>query len=171
MPLRPSPGAAGPRASPPAAHAASPRDTRAAVELNLGLMRWRAAPDLDVRALAELRCLLLGAGTLGCSVARTLLGWGVRWLTLVDSSRVSFSNPVRQSLYGFDDCLDGGKPKAAAAADALRRIFPSVQAWGIDMTVPMPGHVSSPQEKEQVCVRVWVDERGRLQAPRLIGCP
>lgn len=139
------------------------------MDLNLGLMRWRAAPDLDVRALSELRCLLLGAGTLGCSVARTLLGWGVRRLTLVDSSRVSFSNPVRQSLYGFDDCLDGGKPKAAAAAEALHRIFPGVQARGIDMTVPMPGHVSSPQDKEQVgactpsCVRVCVSGWGGRQ--------
>lgn len=40
------------------------------------------------------RCLLLGAGTLGCSVARTLLGWGVRRVTFVDNSRVAYSNPV-----------------------------------------------------------------------------
>ncbi len=63
---------------------------------------------------------LLVTGTLGCAVARTLLGWGVRTITLVDNSVVSFSNPVRQSLYAFADCLDGGKPKAQAAADALQ---------------------------------------------------
>ena len=71
---------------------------------------------------ATRRCL---AGTLGCAVARTLLGWGVRKLTFLDSSRVAFSNPVRQSLFEFQDCLEGGKPKAAAAAEAVRRIFPS----------------------------------------------
>lgn len=43
---------------------------------------------------AATRCLLLGAGTLGCAVARTLLGWGVRHITLLDNSRVAYSNPV-----------------------------------------------------------------------------
>lgn len=31
-----------------------------AVDLNLRLMKWRAAPQLDVGALAATRCLLLG---------------------------------------------------------------------------------------------------------------
>lgn len=35
-----------------------------AVDLNLKLMLWRAAPSLDLPALAATRCLLLGAGTL-----------------------------------------------------------------------------------------------------------
>lgn len=52
--------------------------------------------------------------------------WGVRKITFVDSGRVSFSNPVRQPLFEFEDCLEGGKPKAEAAAAALKRIFPGV---------------------------------------------
>ena len=118
-----------------------------AVDLNLKLMRWRIMPALDLEKIAGIRCLLLGAGTLGCYVARGLLvcevpvaaiqgkysrrrfvdrGWGVRNITFVDSARVSFSNPARQPLFEFEDSLNGGKPKAAAAAEALRRIFPSV---------------------------------------------
>ncbi len=86
------------------------------------------------------------AGTLGCAVARVLLGWGIRHITFVDSGRVAYSNPVRQSLYEFKDCLEGGQPKAEAAAEALRRIFPSVQASGRQFSIPMPGHPLSDAE-------------------------
>ena len=80
----------------------APLSWPAAVDLNLRLMRWRAAPALDVISLGQARCLLFGAGTLGCAVARSLLGWGVRHLTLVDNARVSYSNPVRGQLYWWD---------------------------------------------------------------------
>lgn len=50
----------------------------------------------------------------------------MRKITLVDSSTVSFSNPVRQPLFEFEDSLAGGKPKAEAAAAALKRIYPGV---------------------------------------------
>ena len=116
------------------------RMAESAVDLNLKLMRWRLMPALQVERIAQTKCLLLGAGTLGCQVARSLLGWGVRNISLVDSGRVSFSNPVRQSLFDFEDCTKGGKPKAAAAASALEAIFPGVTAVGHDLSIPMPGH-------------------------------
>ena len=75
-----------------------------AVELNLKLMKWRIAPDIDLEII-KTKVLLLGAGTLGSYVARALLGWGVRSITFVDSGRISFSNPVRQPLFNFEDCL------------------------------------------------------------------
>ena len=97
-----------------------------AVDLNLQLMRWRLMPSVDLQKIASTRCLLLGAGTLGCNVARNLMAWGVRHITFLDNSTVSFSNPVRQNLFEFEDCLQGGKEKAPAAAAKLKCIFPDV---------------------------------------------
>ncbi|KAE8224663.1 hypothetical protein CF319_g2469 [Tilletia indica] len=115
-----------------------------AVDLNLKLMRWRIMPDINLEVVQNTKCLLLGAGTLGCYVARALLGWGVRNITFVDSSTVSFSNPVRQPLFEFADCLEGGKPKAECAAAALRKIYPGVNAKGLKLSIPMPGHPVPP---------------------------
>jgi ubiquitin-like modifier-activating enzyme ATG7 len=91
--------------------------------------------------------------------------WGVRTITFVDASRVSFSNPVRQPLFEFEDCLDGGKPKAACAAERLKKIFPGVvraplvsrdarsltrqNATGYQLSVPMPGHPIPPASVAQ----------------------
>nr|KAF6419927.1 autophagy related 7 [Molossus molossus] len=116
------------------------RLAESSVDLNLKLMCWRLVPTLDLDKVVSAKCLLLGAGTLGCNVARTLMGWGVRHITFVDNAKISYSNPVRQPLYEFEDCLTGGKPKALAAADRLQRIFPGVNARGFNMSIPMPGH-------------------------------
>ena len=116
------------------------RLAESAVDLNLKLMRWRILPSLELDSIRNTKCLLLGAGTLGCNVARGLLAWGVRTITLVDNSRVSYSNPVRQSLYTFTDCKDGGVKKAESAAHTLKSIFPGVSAQGVELHIPMPGH-------------------------------
>jgi ubiquitin-like modifier-activating enzyme ATG7 len=53
-----------------------------AVSLNLKLMKWRVAPDIDLNIVKDYKCLLLGSGTLGCNVARCLLVSGSAQATL-----------------------------------------------------------------------------------------
>lgn len=120
-----------------------------AVDLNLKLMKWRIVPELNLDIVKETKCLLLGAGTLGSYIARALLGWGVRKITFVDSGTVSYSNPVRQPLFEFTDCQNGGKPKAQCAADALRRIYPSVDSQGYRLEIPMAGHAVHDEEHQR----------------------
>jgi len=110
-----------------------------AVDLNIRLMKWRLWPNVNVEKLSNTKCLLLGAGTLGCAVARTLMGWGVRDITFVDNGKVSFSNPARQSLFEYEDCVNNSF-KAIAAANRLRQIFPGMKSFGEVLSIPMPGH-------------------------------
>lgn len=58
----------------------------------------------------------------------------------MDNGSVSFSNPVRQPLFDFQDCLNGGAKKAIRAAEALREIYPGVCSTGHVLSVPMVGH-------------------------------
>ena len=109
-----------------------------AVDLNLKLMKWRLQPEIDLEIVKNTKVLLLGSGTLGCNVSRALIGWGCRHLTFVDNGTVSFSNPVRQSLFTFQDSVDK-KHKAQAAADAIKLIAPMVKAEAVDLSIPMPG--------------------------------
>jgi len=120
-----------------------------AVELNLKLMRWRVLPSLDLSKVFKTKVLILGAGTLGCNIARNLLAWGVRQITLVDNGKISFSNPVRQTLFVFDDSKEG-RPKATTAAEMLKKIFPNIKARGVEMTIPMPGHPVEQKNEEEV---------------------
>ena len=117
------------------------------VDLNLKLMKWRISPTLNLETIKATKCLLLGAGTLGSYVSRNLLGWGVRKITFVDNGTVSFSNPVRQPLFNFEDCLEGGKKKAVQAAEALKGIYPGVDATGHVLSVPMAGHPVTDEER------------------------
>ena len=130
------------------------------VNLNLRLMRWRALPSLDLPLLASTRVLLLGAGTLGCSVARLLLAWGFSRITFVDSGVVSYSNPVRQSLFRHEDCVGGAKAKAQCAAERLKDVYPGVDSAGVRLSIPMVGHWSEREDEEM--------RRGLREVERLV---
>lgn len=110
-----------------------------AIDLNVKLIKWRILPDMEPEKMKNLRFLLLGSGTLGCSIARTLMGWGVRKLSFVDSGKVSFSNPVRQSLFTHQDAAEG-KSKAKCAREAVEAVMPDAEAEHYELEVPMPGH-------------------------------
>lgn len=120
-----------------------------AADLNLKLMKWRQIPTLQVEKLQTTKALIIGAGTLGCNVARILLGWGVRHFKIIDNGKVSYSNPVRQPLFTLEDChseKDGsGRSKAVAAAEALKDIAADVVSEGLVLSIPMPGHAESRQ--------------------------
>jgi ubiquitin-like modifier-activating enzyme ATG7 len=142
-------------------------------------MKWRALPAFDEALVAKQKVLLLGAGTLGCAVARGLLGWGFRHITFVDQGRVSYSNPVRQSLFVAKDCLGHGRVKAVAAAEALKDIYPAVDARGVELQIPMPGHADANVEanlsqldalvREHDCVVLLTDTWESRWLPTVLG--
>ena len=111
-----------------------------AVDLNINLMKWRMCPWLNIDIIRKQKYLLVGAGTLGCHVSRALLGWGARHITFLDNGKVSYSNPVRQSLYTFEDSKNvGNNYKAILGAEMLKKIFPMVDSKGFNITIPLPG--------------------------------
>ncbi|XP_025423937.1 ubiquitin-like modifier-activating enzyme ATG7 isoform X2 [Sipha flava] len=128
----------------------SKKQARESVDLNLKLMKWRIAPDLNLDVIAQSKCLIIGAGTLGCCIARNLMSWGVRNITFIDSGKVSYSNPVRQSLYKHAHCINANTYKATAAAEALREIYPEINSKGVVMSIPMPGHAANIDDHENI---------------------
>jgi molybdopterin/thiamine biosynthesis adenylyltransferase len=67
---------------------------------------------------------VFGVGGLGSLVARYVVGGGFRRVVLVDFDAVSVSDLHRQILYTTEDV---GRPKAEAAAKALRAVNPEVE--------------------------------------------
>jgi ubiquitin-like modifier-activating enzyme ATG7 len=112
-------------------------------------MKWRQAPDINTEVIKETKFLLIGAGTLGCHVARNLLGWGARNIDFIDNAKISYSNPVRQSLYNFQDSQDMNAFKAELASKKLKEIFPLVNSQGYVFTIPLPGRTLVNSDAEE----------------------
>lgn len=107
--------------------------------LNLKLMKWKMWENLDLELISKKKCLLFGAGTLGCNVSRLLLGWGFLNLTFVDNGKVSYSNPIRQSLYSANDCSKVSS-KAVLSAEKIKQINPCALSEGHNVTILCPDH-------------------------------
>ncbi|CAA9988287.1 autophagy-related protein 7, putative [Plasmodium knowlesi strain H] len=116
---------------------------RIALEQHVKLIKWKILKDLKEEKITSLKVLILGMGTVGCSVARTCVTWGIKHLTLVDNSVVKHSNVGRQSLYTIDDIEDESKipvHKVVAAKRGLLKIAPDLNIQARVIDIPMPGH-------------------------------
>eukprot|EP00920_Eleutheroschizon_duboscqi_P000616 GHVT01001762.1.p1 GENE.GHVT01001762.1~~GHVT01001762.1.p1 ORF type:complete len:667 (-),score=68.83 GHVT01001762.1:353-2353(-) len=51
---------------------------RAAVNLHVKLIKWRILPEFKPEKFQDLKVLILGAGALGCAMARLLVAWGTQ---------------------------------------------------------------------------------------------
>lgn len=71
-------------------------------------------------------------------------------MTFVDNGRVSYSNPVRQCLFTFEDSRSEDNFKAQVAAKRLAEIYPKVEANGVVMSIPMPGHTVSEEGQQRL---------------------
>jgi len=71
------------------------------------------------RKLKAASVAVIGAGGIGSAVIPALAGAGIGKLTIIDSDVVELANLHRQPLFGEGDA---GKPKAALAAEFVRRL-------------------------------------------------
>ena len=71
-------------------------------------------------------------------------------MTFVDSGRVSYSNPVRQCLFTFEDSRADDNFKAPVAAKRLTEVYPKVEAQSVVMSIPMPGHTVTEGQYQQL---------------------
>jgi ThiF family len=82
--------------------------------------------------LKSISILLLGAGSLGASVAETLARMGVLSFGIVDGDHVLMGNLTRHTL----SMGDAGHLKADAVARRLRALLPDIQAEAFPVSFP-----------------------------------
>ena len=75
---------------------------------------------------------VVGAGGIGCAVIPALAGAGIGRLTIIDGDAVELSNLHRQPLYRSREV---GEPKAALAAQFVRRFNPFVELRPVEQRV------------------------------------
>jgi adenylyltransferase/sulfurtransferase len=90
--------------------------------------RQRLLPWWDQDRLRSARVLVAGAGALGNELLKNLALLGVGRLVVFDFDRVERSNLSRCVLFGEADV---GRPKAKAAAEAVRRLNDEVEVEGL----------------------------------------
>jgi molybdopterin/thiamine biosynthesis adenylyltransferase len=94
--------------------------------------RFRLIGWWDQRRISAAKVLVVGAGALGNEILKNLALLGFENLVVVDLDAIELSNLSRTVLYRADDI---GKPKAAVAAEAVRRILPSARVQPLDANI------------------------------------
>lgn len=92
-------------------------------------------PDFGSREQNRLKAakvLITGAGGIGCPAAINLALAGVGQIDIVDKDDVELTNLNRQFLFTPEDV---GKPKAARAAEVLRKLNPEIEVNGIQKDI------------------------------------
>jgi adenylyltransferase/sulfurtransferase len=75
---------------------------------------------------------VVGAGGIGCAVIPALAGAGVGSLTIIDGDAADLSNLHRQPLFRSREL---GEPKAALAAQFVRRLNPFVEVRPLERSI------------------------------------
>lgn len=91
------------------------------------------------RRLLAARVVIIGCGATGAVIANHLARAGIGYLRLVDRDYIELNNLQRQLLFDEDD-IRQGLPKAAAAANKLRRINAEIEIAAV-VTDVNPGNV------------------------------
>jgi molybdopterin/thiamine biosynthesis adenylyltransferase len=94
--------------------------------------RFRLIGWWDQEKLRSARVLVIGAGALGNEILKNLALLGFANIVVVDLDSIEASNLSRSILYRSADV---GRPKAEAAADAVRSVFPEASIHPITANV------------------------------------
>src|SRR5262245_12451976 len=94
--------------------------------------RFRLIGWWDQEKLRSARVLVIGAGALGNEILKNLALLGFANIVVVDLDSIEASNLSRSILYRVADI---GRPKAEAAADAVRNVFPEASIHPITANV------------------------------------
>lgn len=94
--------------------------------------RLRLITWWDQEKIAAAKVLVVGAGALGNEILKNLALLGFRRVVVVDLDRIEISNLSRAVLFSEADI---GQPKAAAAANAMRRLSPGCEPLGLSLNV------------------------------------
>ena len=89
--------------------------------------------------LKAAKVAVVGAGGIGAAVIPTLAGAGIGLLTIIDPDLADLSNLHRQPLYRS---RDAGEPKAALAAQFVRRLNPFVEVRPLERRIE-PGNAAA----------------------------
>ena len=76
---------------------------------------------------------------------------GARHITFLVNGKVSYSDPVRQSLYTFEDSKNvANNYKVLLRAKMLKKIFPILDSKGFNFTIHLSGRTLIDESKRRL---------------------